>query len=96
MENAIEIYSTKPNLKGLTLQKLKDYFDSIGEPSFRAEQVFNWMYDKFALSFDEMKNLPKSLRSKLADNFNLATLNYYKSESSPHTGTKKIIFEQVS
>ncbi|HEY7751993.1 MAG TPA: 23S rRNA (adenine(2503)-C(2))-methyltransferase RlmN [Ignavibacteriaceae bacterium] len=93
MENSIKIDSKKPNLKGLTLPELRDYFNSIGEPSFRAEQVFNWMYDKFVLSFDEMKNLPKPLRTKLSENVNLTTLKSFTSESSPHTGTKKIVFK---
>ena len=46
--------------------ELCDYFKSIGEPKFRAEQVFGWL--SRGASFGEMTNLPKALREKLAAN----------------------------
>lgn len=83
----------KKTLKGFTLKELKDYFIAEGEPAFRAEQVFKWMYGDMVDSFDEMSNLPKSLRSKLEENLYMDTLTYSTSEISPSTGTKKYIFE---
>ena len=44
----------KTRLKGLTLSELQEYFASTGEPKFRAEQVFNWMYNHLADDFMEM------------------------------------------
>jgi 23S rRNA (adenine2503-C2)-methyltransferase len=82
-------------LKGLTLSELKQYFISEGEPTFRAEQVFKWMYGDMVDDFNEMNNLSKSLRSKLADKFSIGTLHYSTSETSPSTGTKKYIFETI-
>ena len=52
----------KHTLKGYTLPELKDYFISEGEPVFRAEQVFKWMYGDMVDDFDSMNNLPKSLQ----------------------------------
>ena len=46
--------------------ELCDYFKSIGEPKFRAEQVFGWL--SRGASFGEMTNLPKALREKLSEN----------------------------
>lgn len=50
----------------MTKSELCDYFGSIGEPKFRAEQVFNWI--SRGASFDEMTNLSKALREKLSEN----------------------------
>ena len=82
----------KKLLKGLTLQELKDYFIEIGEPQFRGEQVFNWMYNHLSGDFNEMLNLPKSLRKKLDEETEINTLSYLDSEVSSETGTKKFIF----
>ena len=82
----------KKILKGLTLQELKDYFIESGESKFRGEQVFNWMYNHLTCNFNEMLNLPKSLRQKLEAEAELNTLKYIDSEISRETGTKKFIF----
>jgi 23S rRNA (adenine2503-C2)-methyltransferase len=83
----------KQTLKGFTLSELKDYFISEGEQAYRAEQVFKWMYGDMADSFDEMSNLSKSLRNKLAEKVFIDTLRYSTSKISKTTGTKKYIFE---
>jgi len=80
-------------IKGFTLPELKEYFLSEGEPAFRAEQVFKWMYGDMVDDINEMNNLSKALRNKLAENFIIDTLHYSTSEISPSTGTKKYIFE---
>jgi 23S rRNA (adenine2503-C2)-methyltransferase len=83
----------KKVLKGLTLNELKDFFQASGEQKFRGEQVFNWMYNHLADNFDEMQNLPKSLREKLNEQNEIQTLEFVDSETSAETGTKKFIFE---
>jgi 23S rRNA (adenine2503-C2)-methyltransferase len=85
--------SKKFQLKGLTLDELRDYFTEINEPKYRAEQVFNWMYNHLVEDFNEMLNLPKSLRTKLSDQCQIKTLDYSDSEISSETGTKKFVFE---
>lgn len=87
----------KPNarkirLKGLTLPELQHYFIEKGEPKFRAEQVFNWMYNHLADDFSEMKNLPKSLRLSLNEAAEINTLQLSAAEISAETGTKKFVF----
>lgn len=83
----------KETLKGITLQDLRDFFITEGEPQFRAEQVFKWMYGDMVDNFDEMTNLTKSLRNKLSEKYNLSTLQYSTNEISASTKTKKYIFE---
>ena len=85
----------KQTIKGYTLPELKEYFLSEGEPAFRAEQVFKWMYGDMVDEFYEMNNLPKALRNKLAENFIIDTLLYSTSEISPSTKTKKYIFKTI-
>src|ERR1035437_4669684 len=80
-------------LKGMPLDELNDYFVSIGEPKFRGEQVFNWMYNHLAADFSEMNNLPKELRNKLSEDTIIKTLDYVDSQVSESTGTKKFILE---
>ncbi len=88
----MKIKDVKTVLKGMTLSELKNYFISIGEPPFRSEQVFNWMYNHHADDFRQMENLPKSLRNKLAETAELFTLKTVDSEISGSTGTKKYVF----
>ena len=85
----------KKSLKGLTLAELRNYFISIDEPDFRAEQIFKWMYGDMVDTFDEMNNIPKTLRKKLSEEFTIDTLRYRSNEISYSTKTKKYIFETV-
>ncbi len=92
MTEGKEILQNVKSLKGLTLIELKDFFVSIGEPKYRAEQIFKWMYGSIVDNFGEMNNIPKSLREKLTSLSNLDTLSYSNSEVSHSTNTKKYIF----
>ena len=80
-------------IKGLTLPEIREYFVSQGEPTFRAEQVFKWMYGDMVDDFDMMNNLPKPLRTRLSESFSINTLSYSTDEISPSTRTKKYIFK---
>ena len=50
----------KVALKNFTEEELKEFVKSIGEPAFRGSQIYSWIY-KGAKTFDDMKNIPKSL-----------------------------------
>ena len=58
----------KLDIKSMLPLELEEYFDSIGEPSYRAAQVFKWLHEG-AKAFPEMSNLPEKLRSKLDGEF---------------------------
>lgn len=85
----------KVPLKGMSLNELRDYFTSIGEPKFRADQVFNWMYNHLAVDFNEMQNISKSLRGRLSEIGTLNALKFVDAEKSASSGTKKYIFETL-
>lgn len=71
-----------------TLDELKE----ILKPSFRAKQVYNWLYKKYANSYEDMKNLPKELIEDLKTNYPIDILKVIKKEQSSD-GSIKYLFK---
>jgi 23S rRNA (adenine2503-C2)-methyltransferase len=65
----------KKNIRQLSLQELEAYFETLGEKKFRAKQVYEWLWQKHAHSFDDMTNLSKPLRQHVAATFTLPALS---------------------
>jgi 23S rRNA (adenine2503-C2)-methyltransferase len=84
---------SKTQLKGMTLGELENHFLSIGQPKYRAKQLFNWMYNHISFDFMEMQNFPKELRQILSENYDLRTLDLIATQDSASTGTKKFLFK---
>ncbi|MDZ7318426.1 MAG: 23S rRNA (adenine(2503)-C(2))-methyltransferase RlmN, partial [candidate division KSB1 bacterium] len=61
------------NVTGMTLEQMESLMLSIGQPKYRAAQLFTWVYKKGITAFDEMSNFSKSLRQQLSD---LADIGY--------------------
>lgn len=80
--------SDKINLLGLEKKALRDFFVSIGEKPYRAEQVLKWLHFNGADHFDQMTNLSKGLRQKLADKAEI-TLPQVIYEKKAKDGTHK-------
>lgn len=59
----------KKDIRSLSPEQLKLEFTGMGEPAFRAKQVYEWLWAKSCTDFDEMSNLPKALREKLKEQF---------------------------
>jgi len=78
----------------LTFEELANYFEEIGEKKFRAKQVYEWLWLKQAGSFEEMTNLSKELRAKLAEHFTLPSLKVETTQYS-EDGTVKSRFTTV-
>ena len=53
------------DIKSMTQEEMAAWLKELGEPSFRAKQVFTWLH-RGAISFEEMTDLSKSLREKLS------------------------------
>jgi len=62
------------------------------KPSFRAKQIYQWIYKKYVDSFDEMKNLPKELKEELNNNYYINPLEVINTEES-RDGSKKYLFK---
>lgn len=80
------------DLKSQTLQEMTDTLKAMGEPGFRGRQVFTWLHRGVA-SFDEMSNLPKSLREKLKDTCTLTVPKVARKQVSKLDGTIKYLWE---
>lgn len=80
------------NIKDYTLEELKEELKLLGEKSFRAEQIFSWLYKEKVKSFDKMTNLSISLREKLSENYTICNFNILKKQESSD-GTKKYLFD---
>lgn len=83
----------KIHLKNFRLEELEKYIVELGEPKFRGKQIFNWMYDNLVDSFDEMANLPNSLREKLNNSAEVNSLKLVSTQGSESTETIKYLFE---
>ncbi|MCC2589999.1 23S rRNA (adenine(2503)-C(2))-methyltransferase RlmN [Chryseobacterium sp. MFBS3-17] len=59
------------DIRTLSLEQLTDYFLSIGEKPFRAKQVYDWLWSKNLHSIDEMTNISKNLREKIAQEYTI-------------------------
>jgi 23S rRNA (adenine2503-C2)-methyltransferase len=82
----------RPPLTGETLESLTARLQERGEPVFRARQILDWLYKKRARSWDEMTNLPKSLRQWLAETFELMPARLLLGQQSTDV-TDKLLLE---
>ena len=72
----------KEHIIGLDKEELSDKLSQMGEKPFRAKQIWQWLYLKGARSFEEMTNLSKDLRAKLAEHFILERPKIIKEQIS--------------
>jgi 23S rRNA (adenine2503-C2)-methyltransferase len=61
--------SKKKDIRALTKEQLREFFKSHGEQAFRGNQVYEWLWQKSAHSFDDMTNITKETRKKLEEQF---------------------------
>jgi len=84
--------TNKRDLLGMLPEQLGELFARWGLESYRAVQVVEWLYEHDARSFEQMTNLPKNLREKLATRFVIADVRPLKVLVSGHGKTKKFLF----
>ncbi|MEA5085197.1 MAG: 23S rRNA (adenine(2503)-C(2))-methyltransferase RlmN [Lachnospiraceae bacterium] len=82
----------KADLKSMTFTELETVIKEIGEPKFRTKQVYDWLHNKLVTEFDDMTNLSKSLREKLAENYKISKLEIVEKRVSEKDGTTKYLF----
>ena len=80
------------DIKSMTQQELSQFLKELGEPAFRAKQVFTWLH-RGAASFDEMTNLSKSLREKLKERCFITAPVVARKQESRLDGTIKYLWE---
>jgi 23S rRNA (adenine2503-C2)-methyltransferase len=79
------------DLKSLLLSELQEQLCNLGEPSYRAGQILDWLYKKRVDTIDKMTNLPRSLRSQLAEKLSLGKIEIVRVLGARDT-TRKFLF----
>ena len=69
----------------------REELEQIVSPSFRAKQIYHWIFQKYADSFDDMKNIPKAIKDELSKEYIVNPLEIAKIEVSSD-GSKKYLF----
>src|SRR3954469_16411284 len=81
----------KPPIADLSLEELRQVVQTLGQPAYRAEQVAGWVYRSTATSFDEMSNVPKTLRAALAERYRFGALDLQTELLSSDGETRKAV-----
>ncbi|MBI3969374.1 MAG: 23S rRNA (adenine(2503)-C(2))-methyltransferase RlmN, partial [Chloroflexi bacterium] len=84
--------TTRRRLLELSLEELEQLCVSLGQPAFRARQLFTWIYSELVFDFDQMANLPKAFRDELS---RTATILPFEVAALQHTRdelTHKVLF----
>jgi 23S rRNA (adenine2503-C2)-methyltransferase len=86
------VETTGKNILDFSYPQLKELVRSMGQPAYRAEQILWWIYGKLATSFEEMTDLPQSLRQKLSEAASLSGLTPVDEKISADGQTRKVLF----
>lgn len=81
------------DILSMTFEELSEEFSALKIQKFRAKQVYEWLHKHLASDYDEMSNLPKSLREELSEKFPLYTCKIAKKQVSKLDSTVKYLFE---
>ncbi len=82
----------KTDIKSLTFEELKECIKELGEPQFRAKQLYEWMHVKQVAGYDDMTNISKSLKEKLKENCEYTSLQVVDVQKSQIDDTQKFLF----
>ena len=80
------------NLKSMTLPEISAVLKALGQPAFRAKQLFSWLH-KGVRSFDEMTNIPQGLRDTLAKEYPICAPEVVRKQESQKDGTIKYLWK---
>ena len=80
------------NLKSMTLGEMTQLFKEMGQPAFRAKQIYTWLH-KGVRGYDEMTNLPKPLRERLARDYPIHAPQVVRKQESQRDGTIKYLWQ---
>jgi len=80
------------HIKSMTMEEVGQVLKALGQPSFRAKQVYSWLH-KGVRSYEEMTNLPKALRDCLAKEYPICAPTVVRKQESQKDGTIKYLWE---
>lgn len=64
----------KPDIRHINFEQLQDWVIAQGLPKYRAQQIYDWLWLKNVASYDEMTDIPKTLRQQLAEHFDIKNI----------------------
>ena len=82
----------KTDVKSMTLEELQLFMGELGEPKFRAKQIFDWLHQKQVDTFAEMTNLSQKLRERLEQEAKIGGVEMVERLLSKEDGTRKYLF----
>lgn len=88
--------SRRKRLKGFydySLEELAEHLQTVGAPAFRAKQFYNWAYENFVTSYDEMANIPAKLQQEMAESLPFATMKLVDQKVTDNGDTYKLLYE---
>ncbi len=80
------------DIRTMTIDELTEYVISLGDKSFRAKQIYEWLHKKNIMSLDEMTNVPASLRDKISTSGDFASIAVQNELISKIDDTRKYLF----
>lgn len=83
----------KKDIKSYTKKELETELIALGDKAFRAGQIYQWLHVKLVESFEDMTNLSKGLRERLAEEYRITALKPVQVQVSKLDGTSKYLFE---
>lgn len=86
------IMSDMKDLLSIEYDELERIVVNLGDKKFRAKQLYDWLHKKQVTSYEDMLNIPKSLKDKLAKEYELKTVAIEQVQESRLDGTKKYLF----
>lgn len=88
--------SRRKRLKGFydySLEDLTEHLQTLGAPGFRAKQLYNWAYENYVTSYDEMTNIPTKLQEQMAESLPFATMKLVDQKVTDNGDTYKLLYE---
>ena len=79
------------DIKSMNMEELKALMTALGDKPFRAKQIYSWLHERLVTSYDEMTNIPKSLKEKLKG-YPITALEMVDVQISKIDGTRKYLF----
>ena len=79
------------DIKSMTIEELGKVMEDLGEPGFKAKQIYEWLHVKLVSSYDEMTNISKSLRETLGRQYPLYQMEILERQESKIDGTRKYL-----
>ena len=80
------------NIKAMTLPELTEALKALGQPAFRGKQIYTWLHQGVR-SYEEMTNIPKDLRARLAENYPFTPPQVVRKQESAQDGTIKYLWK---